>query len=233
MKILIILSIVFQLAISLSAENSFKEYLKMKNKAYEFYNYGDDKEAVKVVKRFINKHPKSQYGRNLLATFYYWQGDLSKSKALLHAILKDGEFSQSLALLKKIEVKKPQIKKVQIEVKKSKAVGEVRELFKYIKDKNSVDEALDIRRNAFKKLDDFYADKKYNEFLNLYILLENRNILMPAYLNVNALYCSIKLKEYKKAKIILHIYKMPENKYLSELEKLVDRKLMDNRFKIF
>jgi tetratricopeptide (TPR) repeat protein len=207
----------------------------MKDIAYEFYNYGDDKEAIKAVNKFIDRYPKSKYGRNLLATLYYWQGDLSKSKALLHAVLKDGEFSQSLALLKKIELKNPQLKNRQIEPKKSVVVsdGEVRELFKYVKAENSVSEALDIRKSAFEKLNNFYADKKYNEFLNLYTSLENSNILMPTYLNVNALYCAIKLQEYKKAKRILHIYKMPENEHLEELEKLVDKKLLKNRFTSF
>ncbi len=204
----------------------------MKSVAYEFYNHGDDKEAILSVNSFIDRYPKSQYGRNLLATLYYWQGDLSKSKALLEDVLKDGKFPQSLALLKKIELKKSGLKKVQTESKKSQVVadGEVRELFKYVKVENSVSEALDIRKSAFEKLDDFYTDKKYNEFLNLYTSLENSNILMPTYLNVNALYCSIKLKEYKKAKRILHIYRMPENEHLEELEKLVDRKLLEGRF---
>ncbi len=228
MKILVIFLIFFKLSLYLSADDSFKEYLKMKSVAYEFYNHGDDKEAIKTVNRFIDRYPKSKYGRNLLATFYYWQGDLSKSKALLHAVLKDGEFSQSLALLKKIELKNPQPKKSVVV-----SDGEVRELFKYVKVENSVSEALDIRKSAFEKLNDFYADKKYNEFLNLYTSLENSSILMPTHLNVNALYCAIKLQEYKKAKRILHIYRMPENEHLEELEKLVDRKLLKNRFTSF
>ncbi len=228
MKILIILYIISQLAMSVNADNSFREYLKIKGKAYELYENGDDKGAITTVKRFIDKYPKSKNGRNLLAVFYYWQGDLSKSKALLHAILKDEEFPQSLALLQKIELKNPLTL-----AKESTSYREVRELFKYVKVENSVSEALDIRKSAFEKLNDFYADKKYNEFLNLYTSLENSNILMPTYLNVNALYCSIKLKEYKRAKRILHIYKMPENEYLEELEKLVDEKLLKDRFTSF
>jgi hypothetical protein len=225
-----ILYIISQLAMSVNADNSFKEYLKIKANAYELYENGDDKGAITTVKRFIDKYPKSKNGRNLLAVFHYWQGDLSKSKALLHAILKDGEFPQSLALLQKIELKNPL---TLAKAKESSSHSEVRELFKYVKEQNSVSEALDIRKSAFEKLNDFYADKKYNEFLNLYISLENSNILMPTYTNVNALYCAIKLGEYKKAKTILHIYRMPDNKYLVELERLVDKKLLESRFTSF
>jgi len=83
---------------------------------------------------------------------------------------------------------------------------------------------------AFLKLEDFYSRNQYDRFMNLYISLENRNIVMPTQMHINALYCAIDLKQYKKAKSILHIYRMPKNEHMTQIEKLIDEKLLLSRF---
>ena len=75
-----------------------------------------------------------------------------------------------------------------------------------------------------------YAEKSYNRFMNLYISLENNNVVMPTPIHVSALYCAIELGKYKKAKSILHIYRMPRNEHITQIEKLIDEKLLLNRF---
>jgi len=85
-------------------------------------------------------------------------------------------------------------------------------------------------KRALRKLDELYAAKSYNRFMNLYSALENNNVVMPTSTHVNALYSAISLQQYEKAKSILHIYRMPKSKYLAEIEVLIDEKLMMSRF---
>ena len=85
-------------------------------------------------------------------------------------------------------------------------------------------------QRALSKLDELYAVKSYNRFMNLYSSLENNNVVMPTSMHVNALDCAIELKQYEKAKSILHIYRMPKNKYIAQIEELLDEKLMLSRF---
>jgi tetratricopeptide (TPR) repeat protein len=83
---------------------------------------------------------------------------------------------------------------------------------------------------ALEKLEALYLSKSYNRFMNLYSSLENNNVVMSTPMHVNALHCAIELEQYEKAKSILHIYRMPKNKYMSEVEELLDEKLMLSRF---
>ncbi len=84
--------------------------------------------------------------------------------------------------------------------------------------------------SALQKLREFYANREYDRFMNLYNSLEHNNVVIPTMVHVDALYSAIELKQYKKAKSILHIYRMPQNKYITKIEKLVDEKLLLSRF---
>lgn len=105
------------------------------------------------------------------------------------------------------------------------------EMLSLLKSKNlSVYTTKDTANKALKKLEYFNDRKEYNRFMNLYISLENNNIVIPTQIHVNALYCAIELEQYEKAKSILHIYRMPKNRYISQIEKLLDEKLLLRRF---
>ncbi len=103
MKILIILSLMFHLSVSLSANSSYKSYMAMKQKAYYFYDKKQESKAFWVVKDYIQKHPKSLRAQNLLAVLYYWSGDVKSARYQLKNILKKSRFPQSVALLRKID----------------------------------------------------------------------------------------------------------------------------------
>ena len=105
------------------------------------------------------------------------------------------------------------------------------EMLALLKSKNiTPDHSKERSVKAFRKLEDFYNGREYDRFMNLYSSLENSNVLMPTHMHVNALYCAIELGKYKKAKSILHIYRMPKNKNIAQIEELIDEKLLLNRF---
>ena len=277
MKILIIVSIIFQLSTALLADNSFNQYLKMKKETYSLYEDGDQKGAITHVKHFIEKYPKNVNAQNLLAVLYYWSGDLSKSKELLYAVLEQEQFPQAKELLQRVLKAQKTTEKVQkknsstfdldfllqkikndsfdiisrkILAKHFDNIGDKKqsqyfanevlkidpddkEMLSFLKIKDSKSSnSKEIIKKSFKKLDDFYAHKQYNQFINLYNSLENNNIVMSTKIHIDALYCAIELKQYKKAKLILNIYKMPRNKYIQEIENLVDEKLLNQRFAV-
>ncbi len=149
----------------------------------------------------IQKDPNDLLSRKILAKHYEKKGDKTKAHYFANAVLKiDPDDSQMLNYIKT----KGQ--------KKDKIVS-----------KQTVESAL-------QKLSEFYADKEYGKFMNLYNSLEHNNVVIPTMVHVDALYSAIELKQYKKAKSILHIYRMPQNKYITKIEKLVDEKLLLSRF---
>lgn len=105
MKILIIAFFVLQCTTASWADKSYTHYLEMKKEAYALYENDKTDAALRVVKDFISKYPESIRAQNLLAVFYFWNGDLSHSKALVKTILSKEQFPQALSLLKNIEKK--------------------------------------------------------------------------------------------------------------------------------
>jgi len=287
MKFFIIVSFLLQLTTSLWANERFDQYVSMKKEAYALYENDKIEDALTVVKDFISDHPKSIRAQNVLAVLYYWSGDFSKSKEVLHKILNKEKFQQAVALLQNIEKKEAKFpKKVQKTAKKKvvkksaqtpsssnlvylankvkkdpndvlsrkilalhyEKIGNIKQasyfanaVLKIDPDDNDMVALLKSENvspytskktaeRALKKLEELYAGKSYNRFMNLYSSLENNNVVMPTQLHVNALGCAIELEQYKKAKSILHIYRMPKNSYIAEIEELLDEKLMLSRF---
>jgi tetratricopeptide (TPR) repeat protein len=305
MKIFVVISILFQLTTSLFADKDYYQYVAMKKDAYALYEDGKTEKALKYVKGFIDKHPKSIRAQNLLAVLYYWSGDFVQSRSILKNILKKEKFPQALSLLKRVEKKIGKIKYVEKkvtkkELTKEKIVTKVakekrvvtkvtkkpsptvdylsilekikrdpmdsesrkilalhyekignskkaiyfanevlkidpddKEMLSYLKSKDmkiSSYSSQDLTNKAIKKLDKLFKEKNYDSFMNLYNSLEHNNVLMPTQTHVNALYCAISLKQFQKAKSILHIYRMPKNKHIAEIQELVDEKLMLSRF---
>jgi tetratricopeptide (TPR) repeat protein len=108
-----------------------------------------------------------------------------------------------------------------------------KEMIAYLKSKDikkSSSASSEVLQKAVKKLEILFKNGSYDRFMNLYSSLEHNNVVMPTQVHVNALYCAISLKQYKKAKSILHIYRMPKNRHIAEIQKLVDEKLMLSRF---
>jgi tetratricopeptide (TPR) repeat protein len=97
-------------------------------------------------------------------------------------------------------------------------------------DDTSLKNSKQIVAKALEKLEFYNLNGKHDRFMNLYSSLEHNNIMMPTKIHVDALYSSIALGDYKKAKSILHIYRMPQNKYLAQVETLLDGRLLSSRF---
>jgi len=295
MKKIIILAFVLQFTTLLFAADSFDQYISMKKEANKLYESGKTDDAITLVKNFINQHPKSIRSQNLLAVYYYWNGDYVKSQALLKSILKKEDFPQAASLLKRVEKKigkeKPsKIKKVaktkvikkrdeKTETSKKmtidlislvnkikndpydiksrkilsqhydkignsqKAVYFANEVLKINPDdkemlaflkrndiKKSPRASSEVFKKAIKKLEVLFKKGAYGRFMNLYRSLEHNNVVMPTQIHVDALYSAISLKQYKKAKSILHIYRMPQNRHIAEIRKLIDEKLLLSRF---
>jgi tetratricopeptide (TPR) repeat protein len=97
-------------------------------------------------------------------------------------------------------------------------------------DDTSLKNSKHMVEKAMDKLEFYHLNGQYDRFMNLYSSLEHNNIMMPTKIHVDALYSSIALGDYKKAKSILHIYRMPQSKYLTQVETLLDDKLLSSRF---
>jgi Tfp pilus assembly protein PilF len=78
------------------------DYFDMKKVASRYYNNGDATKAISIVKRFINKNPKNENAQNLLAVYYYWEGDNKTAKAILYRLLKHSNFPEAIKLMTKI-----------------------------------------------------------------------------------------------------------------------------------
>jgi len=277
MKILIILSMMFHLSLSLSANGGYKSYMDMKQKAYKFYDKKEEAKAFWVVNDYIKKHKKSLRAKNLLAVLYFWSGDIERSKNQLNKILRKSRFPQSVALLRKINesssqrttsnkrvkgISKSELRYLSNRVKKRpndalsrkilalhyKRVGDTkkskyfameslkinpddREMLSMISgERNKKTYANSTVSNALKKLDYFYNKKDYDRFINLYSSMENNSIMIPTSTHVKALECAIAIQDYEKAKSIMLFYRMPNSKYISEIEKLIDEKILLSRF---
>lgn len=108
-----------------------------------------------------------------------------------------------------------------------------REMIVYLKSKDQNINAYaskERQEQALAKLESFYQSSKYDQFMNLYNALEHNNIVLPTEVHVNALQVSIELKTYQKAKSILHTHRMPQSKYVAQVEKLLDEKILIQRF---
>ncbi len=290
MKFFIIVSLLLQLTTSLWADSGYGNYATMKKEAYALYENDKTTDAFAVVKTYISAYPKSIRAQNLLAVLYYWSGDISNSKKVLHKILSKEKFPQAVTLLKNIEKKegklpkevqkkqtivKNQVEKKSVQkpsssnlsylVKKIKKdpndvlsrkilalhyekIGNTKqasyfanavlkidpddhEMVTLLKSENvSPYTSKQTVERALKKLDELYTSKSHNRFMNLYSSLENNNVVIPTQTHVNALQCAIELEQYEKAKSILHIYRMPKSRYISQIEELLDEKLMLSRF---
>ncbi len=103
------------------------------------------------------------------------------------------------------------------------------QMLRFLKSKNPA-YSKDRVESAIKKLNELYSQRSYNKFLNLYNSLEHSGVEMPVDIHINALYSAIELKMYRKAKAILYIYRFPNNRYIDEIEDLVDEKLLLQRF---
>lgn len=100
MKFLILLLIVVGVSFASSGD---KYYFNMKKHAFEYYDHGKEKQAIVYVKSFLKSYPKNIRAKNLLAVFYYWQGQKDQAKKLLTDILKVEDFKPAKKLLAKID----------------------------------------------------------------------------------------------------------------------------------
>ncbi len=99
MKILAMLLLSLQF---LAAAGPGADYLAMKKQAFHAYEHGKPQKAVQQVKAFIASHPESLYAKNLLAVFYYWQGEREKARIILEKIVSKSDFPEAKRLLVRI-----------------------------------------------------------------------------------------------------------------------------------
>ncbi len=100
MKFLILLMIIVGVSFASSGD---KYYFNMKKHAFEYYDHSQEKKAIAYVKSFLKAYPQNIRAKNLLAVFYYWQGQKNEAKKLLKDILKVQDFKPARKLLAKID----------------------------------------------------------------------------------------------------------------------------------
>jgi tetratricopeptide (TPR) repeat protein len=155
---------------------------------------------VKFLLESIKRNPKDIISRKVLARYYKKIGKNSEAKKFASDALRlDPDDTEMLVLLGD----SPMMKKTKVATFDNKP--------RTVK--------------AIAKLNYFYKYKKYVKFINLYNSLENNSILMPTAVHVKALYSALNLEDYKRAKAILYIYRMPKNENINKVKKLIDRKL--------
>ena len=155
----------------------------------------------------IKRNPNDIISRKILAKYYKKIGKNSEVQRLASEVLRlDPDDADMLVLLDDQKIQSPKIAKQVVE--KS--------------DKRT--------HKAIAKLNYFYKYEKYNRFINLYNSLENNSVIMPTSIHVKALYCALNLGDYKKAKTILYIYRMPKNENIKKVEELIERKLAQGSY---
>ncbi|MCH9813664.1 MAG: hypothetical protein K0U47_06935 [Epsilonproteobacteria bacterium] len=155
---------------------------------------------ISLVKK-VKSDPLDIKSRKLLALYYEKSGNNTQALYFAQEALKiDPDDSQMLTYLKSKD------QKVNIYASK------------------------DRKAKALEKLETFYTQKQYAKFMNLYSALEHNNVRLPTEMHVNALQITIDLKKFQKAKTILHTHKMPNSRYMPEIEKLLDEKILLQRF---
>ena len=82
-----------------------QSYTSVKKEAYGLYKSGEKKEAIAEVDAFVQAHPSSYKGQNLLAVLHYWSGDKKKAKHILEGILSKTDFPEAQKLLASINAK--------------------------------------------------------------------------------------------------------------------------------
>jgi tetratricopeptide (TPR) repeat protein len=87
-------------------------YWDMKKEAYALYKGGDKERAIKMVEEFVQEHPKSYKGQNLLAVLHYWSGDMEKAQKILEGIVSKTTFLEAEKLLRRINKRVEKKKKV-------------------------------------------------------------------------------------------------------------------------
>jgi tetratricopeptide (TPR) repeat protein len=109
-----------------------ESYWDMKKEAYTRYKAGDKSEAIKMVEEFVQKHPKSYKGKNLLAVLHYWSGDYKKAEIILEEIVSNTTFPEAEKLLKsvkkKVTKKEKVAKKSYRSIKKANQKGQLTDL---------------------------------------------------------------------------------------------------------
>lgn len=83
-----------------------QSYWQMKQEAYKLYKSGDKTHAIDFVEKFVQTHPKSNQGKNLLAVFHYWSGHTKKAEQLLREVVSHADFPEAEKLLARIAGKR-------------------------------------------------------------------------------------------------------------------------------
>ena len=78
------------------------DYFAMKKRAFYAYEHGAPDKALKEVQAFIRSHPENLYAQNLLAVFYYWQGEKAQARTILEKIVAKGDLPEAKRLLAKL-----------------------------------------------------------------------------------------------------------------------------------
>jgi len=80
-------------------ENS---YYSMKKEAYRLHEHHQSDKAIAYVEDFIRTHPKNYRAKNLLAHFYYWNGNKQKARAILEEVVSHSDLQEAKRLLQKL-----------------------------------------------------------------------------------------------------------------------------------
>ncbi len=274
MRYLLLLLLMIQFSFALNGNDA---YFKMKKSAYTLYDHGQEQKAITYVKSFLKVYPKNIRGKNLLAVFYYWQGEKNKAKKILKEIVRVQRFKPAIRLLQKIDkdYKLTQTKTVQSDVKhdleymlkyvqkdptniidrkflvnyfisindKKHALKIAKEVLRINpddlemlsflkqngaaipKDTKIAQQTTQTKDKAISILNDYYQNKAYDRFINLYKALNDKREYIPTYVHLQALNAAVEMQKYPLAKKILLENNFQPSVHLQQFKELIDQKL--------
>ena len=83
----------------------------------------------------------------------------------------------------------------------------------------------DIDKKIVLTLKFLYQNKSYTKYLNFYQALLDTKKKLPSVFHVDALYCAVEISDFRLAKKILRRKDLPMSPHLSEVMKVLDKKL--------
>ncbi len=200
------------------------DFLKSKSILLEILKNNTFKQSSTLLKRIEKKYIKksikvTKNSKNITADVKYFHANIKKDP-------KDVISRKVLANYYNKIGKKTEAEKLAMQV--LKLDPDDRDMLIMLGKRTDVVISDDRLNKATSKLHSFYKNKKYNNFMNLYNSLENNKVLMATYIHVEALFSSLELQNYEKAKSILYYYRMPKNKNIDKVKKMIDQKLSKN-----
>ena len=151
---------------------------------------------------YVKTHPFDVENRKFLMHYFISVNDTKTAQKMAHEILRiDPDESETLRLAKErgLSVQEHAVRNVDTQLKMDKIVS---------------------------VLNNYFAQRKYRRFVNLYNAVRHQNVYLPEYIHIDAVRAAVEIKAFAVARGILLQHNFTPGKHVWELRALLDRKVL-------